>query len=159
MRLPKRDIIASCAVAAAVVLYVLWRADAALLDMSVRATGLVVLVLGFVASASAVVPGFERLLHGNRLYLAVTSVLGLGALVAGIVTLWSSSTTALGVLTGLLVLLWGIATTHHVLLARAGVCPECGSTVRETYCEVCGYDLVRQTRTDVTREGLHRHHV
>ena len=159
MRLPKRDIIAGCAVAAAVVLYALWLADAAPFDMGVRVTGLVILALGFVASASAVVPGFERLVHGSRLYLAVTSVLGLGALVAGLVTLWSSSTAALAVLTGVLVLLWGIATTHHVLLARTGVCPECGASVRETYCTVCGYDLVRQTRADVTREGLHRHHV
>ena len=62
--------------------------------MGVRVTGLVILALGFVASASAVVPGFERLVHGSRLYLAVTSVLGLGALVAGLVTLWSSSTAA-----------------------------------------------------------------
>ena len=25
-------------------------------------------------------------------------------------------------------------------------CPECGESVRDTYCELCGYDLVRQTR-------------
>ncbi len=25
-------------------------------------------------------------------------------------------------------------------------CPECGHKVRETYCDVCGYDLVRQTQ-------------
>ena len=33
-------------------------------------------------------------------------------------------------------------------------CPECGAAVpEETYCEVCGYDLVRKTRADAT---LHR---
>jgi ribosomal protein L37E len=25
-------------------------------------------------------------------------------------------------------------------------CPECGRKVRETYCDVCGYDLVEKTR-------------
>ena len=25
-------------------------------------------------------------------------------------------------------------------------CPECGHKVRETYCDVCGYDLVQHTR-------------
>ena len=25
-------------------------------------------------------------------------------------------------------------------------CPECGNNVRETYCDVCGYDLIRQSR-------------
>src|SRR5512140_337800 len=100
MRLPKRDIVASCAVAVAVVLYLMWLADAALFGMSIRVTGLMVLGLGVVASASAVVPGFTELLHGNRVYMAVTSLLGLGALAAGVVTLWSASTAALAVLTG-----------------------------------------------------------
>jgi hypothetical protein len=27
-------------------------------------------------------------------------------------------------------------------------CPECGHKVRETYCDVCGYRLVEQTRDD-----------
>jgi rRNA maturation endonuclease Nob1 len=25
-------------------------------------------------------------------------------------------------------------------------CPECGHKVHETFCDVCGYDLIRQTR-------------
>ena len=25
-------------------------------------------------------------------------------------------------------------------------CPECGHKVRETYCDVCGYKIVEQTR-------------
>ncbi len=119
MRLPTRDIVASGAVAVAVVLYLLWLADAAPFGMGIRATGLVVLLLGFVASASAVVPGFTQLLQGNRTYLAVTSVLGVVALVAGILALWSASAPALAVLVGVLVLLWAVSTTHHVLLARA----------------------------------------
>jgi rRNA maturation endonuclease Nob1 len=30
-------------------------------------------------------------------------------------------------------------------------CPECGHKVRETFCDVCGYDLVRHTRDHVDR--------
>jgi hypothetical protein len=119
-RLPKKDIIATGAVGVAVVLYLLWLLDATLAGMSsVRVTGLSILVLGFVASATAVVPAFDQLLHGSRLYLAGTSLLGLGALAAGIVMLVSASETALGVLTGALVALWVVSTTHHVMLARA----------------------------------------
>jgi hypothetical protein len=28
-------------------------------------------------------------------------------------------------------------------------CPECGHKIRETYCDVCGYDLVEQARNKV----------
>lgn len=120
MHLPKRDIVATCAVAAAVVLYVLWLLDATLPGMSsVRVTGLVILALGFVASAVAVVPSFQQLLHGDKGYLAVTSLLGLVALGAGIVMLWAASEVALGVLMAALAVLWVISTAHHVLLARA----------------------------------------
>ncbi len=120
MRLPKKDIIATCAVALAVVLYLLWLADATVLGMSsTRVTGAAVLALGFVASASAVVPGFDQLMHGNRLYLAATSVLGGAALAAGVVMLWTASSAALGWLMVALVTLWAISTTHHVVLAKA----------------------------------------
>lgn len=154
MRLPKTDMVASSAVVVAVVLYLMWLADAALFGMSTRGTGLVILGLGFAASATAVVPGFVGLMHGNKVYLGVTSVLGLVALAAGVVTLWSAVSTALAVLTGTLVLLWAISTTHHVLLAKAEVCPECGGSVEETYCETCGYDLVRKTRGDVALDVM-----
>jgi hypothetical protein len=108
-----------CAVALAVVLYVLWLADTIVLGMSsTRVTGSAVLALGFVASASAVVPGFQQLLHGSRLYLTTTSVLGGAALAAGVVMLWTASGTALAWLMVALVLLWAMATTHHVVLAR-----------------------------------------
>ena len=117
MRLPKRDIIATGAVAVAVALYLLWLVDAAL--TGTRATGLVILALGFLASATAVVPSFDQLMHGNKLYLAVTSLLGLVALIAGVVMLWSASSAALAVLLAALIALWVISTTHHVVLAKA----------------------------------------
>jgi ribosomal protein L37E len=30
-------------------------------------------------------------------------------------------------------------------------CPECGHKVHEMYCDVCGYDLIEQTRTKILR--------
>ncbi len=120
MRLPKKDIIATGAVAAAIVFYVLWLADAAVLGMSsIRVTGLTVLALGFAASAIAVVPGFDQLMHGNRLYLATTSVLGVAALAAGVIMLSAASSAALAWLMVAMVTLWAIATIHHAVLAKA----------------------------------------
>jgi hypothetical protein len=119
MRIPRTDLIATCLVAAAVVLYVLWLVDAALPGMSsTRTTGLVILGLGFAASATAVVPGFDQLLHGNKAYLAAVSLLGLVAFVAGVVMLWSAGSTALTVLMAMMAVLWIVATTHHTRLAR-----------------------------------------
>ena len=115
MSLPKRDLIATALVAIAGVLYGLWASG---VWSSVRATGIVVLALGFVASASAVVPGFEQLLRGNRAYLAVTSLLGLVAFAAGISMLVAASGTALTALVVAMGVLWLIATVHHTMLAR-----------------------------------------
>jgi hypothetical protein len=119
MRLPKRDVIATVLVAVAVALYLLVLLDAALPGMSdIRVTGLVILALGFAASASAVVPGFEQLMHGNKAYLTLTTLLGLVAFAGGLMmVLWASST-GLAVLVGAMVVLWAISTTHHLLLTK-----------------------------------------
>lgn len=118
MTLPRRDVIATFLVAAAGVLYWLWVADSAPAGLeSVRATGLVILVLGFGASASAVVPGFEALLHGNKLYVAGTAAIGLVALAGGVVMLASSSEFGLSVLMVAMGVLWLVATIHHWILA------------------------------------------
>ena len=119
MRLPKQDIIATVLVAAAGFLYLLWFVGSAPLGLSgTRATGLVVLGLGFAASASAVVPNFDQLVHGNKAYLSVTSLIGVVALVAGVLMLVTASDTALGVLMAAMGTLWLIATIHHGRLAR-----------------------------------------
>ena len=119
MHIPRRDVIATCLVATAAVLYVLWLADAALPSMSgTRATGTVILGLGFAASATAVVPGFDQLMHGNKVYLATMSLLGLTAFIAGVLMVWSAGSTALAVLVAVMVALWAISTTHHTLMAR-----------------------------------------
>ncbi|MGH3507636.1 MAG: hypothetical protein ACRDO2_10580 [Nocardioidaceae bacterium] len=120
MRLPNIDLIASALVGVAVVLYMMWLADKTLPGMSdTRVTGAVILGLGFAASAVAVVPGFEELLRGSKSYLAVTSVLGLVALVGGVWMLWSSSGAGLAVMMATMVVLWAISTTHHWMLATS----------------------------------------
>lgn len=118
MSLPRRDIVATVLVAVAVALYALWLLDTTLPGMSrTRVTGLVILALGFAASAAAVVPGFDRLMHGNKAYLAATTLLGLVAFAGGLsMVLWASSA-GLGVLVGAMVLLWVVATVHHLQLA------------------------------------------
>jgi hypothetical protein len=118
MNLPKRDIIATVLVAASGLLYLLWLADATLPGLgSTRATGVVILALGFAASASAVVPGFHQLLHGNKVYLAVTCLIGLVAAIAGVLMLINGSGAALSIVMTAMVVLWLIATIHHSLLA------------------------------------------
>ena len=119
MNLQKRDLVATGLVAAAGVIYLLWLLDSLPTAMSgVRATGTVILALGFAASATAVVPTFGQLLHGNKVYLAVTSLLGVVALIAGVVMLVGSSQTALAVVMLAMITMWLIATTHHSLLAK-----------------------------------------
>ena len=119
MSLPKKDIVATALVAVAAVVYVLWQTGAALPGMDgTRGTGLVILGLGFVASATAVVPGFDQLLHGNALYLLGTSLLGSIASVAGILMLAAASGTALTVMFCVMVVLWAVATAHHLVLAE-----------------------------------------
>ena len=122
MRLPKQDLIATALVAVAGVFYLLWVTGSAPLGLSsTRTTGLVVLALGFAASASAVVPDFDQLIHGNKAYLAVTSLIGVVALIAGVAALVAGSDTGLGVLMGAMSVLWLIATIHHSHLARGAL--------------------------------------
>jgi predicted branched-subunit amino acid permease len=124
MHLPKRDIIAGGLVFAAVVLYMLWDAGSALPGMSgTRVTGMAVLALGFAASATAVVPTFDQLLHGNKIYLAVTSLVGLVAVISGVQMLIAASDTGLAVVMVAMVGLWLIATIHHSLLTTNAAAP------------------------------------
>ena len=124
MYLPRRDIIATGLVAAAGLLYLLWAIDSALPGMSsTRVTGVAVLALGFAASASAVVPGFDQLLHGNKAYLAITSLIGLAAAAAGVQMLITASGAGLTLAMAAMAVLWLIATFHHSLPAKAGPPP------------------------------------
>lgn len=122
MRLPTRDIIATGLVLVAGLLYLLWAADSTMPGMSsTRVSGTVVLVLGFAASASAVVPGFEALLHGNKAYLAVTALIGTVAFVGGLALLVSASGASFSAMMAAMVVLWLISTVHHVRLAAPAV--------------------------------------
>ena len=124
MHLPKRDILATGLVAAAGVLYLLWAIGSTLPGMSsVRVTGVAALALGFAASASAVVPDFGQLLHGNKVYLVMTSLLGLAAAAAGVQMLITASGTGLAILMAAMTVLWLIATIRHGLLAKTGLPP------------------------------------
>jgi hypothetical protein len=119
MSLPKKDVIATSLVAIAGVLYLLWVTGSAPPGMSgLRATGIVILALGFVASATAVVPGFDQLMHGSRIYMTVTSLIGLGAAIGGLMMLVAESEVGLAVVMAAMVVLWLIATIHHSQLAR-----------------------------------------
>ena len=94
-----------------------------------RATGIVILALGFAASATAVVPGFGQLLHGNKIYMTVTSLIGLIALIGGVLMLVAESDAGLAVVMGAMVVLWLIATIHHSLLAKTAPPPLVASTL------------------------------
>ena len=131
MLFPMRDAIASGLVAVAGLLYGLWVFDLAPWGMSsIRMTGVAILALGFLASASAVVPGFEQLIRGNRPYLAVTTLMGLAALAGGLWMLFASAEAGLSLLIGALGGLWLISTVHHIVLARAGHEPAITPDVR-----------------------------
>ena len=123
MRFPKRDLVATGLVAVAGLVYVLWALNVV---GSVRVAGIVMLVCGFAASASAVVPGFDNLLRGNRAYLVVTSLIGVVAVVGGVAVLVAASETGLSLVLAAMVALWAIATVHHALLAS----PSPGETPR-----------------------------
>jgi len=119
MNLPKKDVIATGLVAVAGVLYLLWVTGSSPPGMSgMRATGMVILAFGFVASATAVVPSFSQLLHGNKIYVTVTSLIGLVAAIGGVLMLVAESGAALAVVMGAMVVMWLIATIHHNLLAK-----------------------------------------
>ena len=119
MNLTKKDVIATGMVAVAGVLYLLWVTGSSPPGMSgMRATGMVILAFGFVASATAVVPSFSQLLHGNKIYVTVTSLIGLVAAIGGVLMLVAESGAALAVVMGAMVVMWLIATIHHNLLAK-----------------------------------------
>jgi hypothetical protein len=121
MRLTWRDWTATILVAASALMYAVWRSEGEVLGISSpRALGLIVLLLGLAASVTAVVFGVgEGLLRANKLYLAVTSLIGLVALVAGIIVLVNESESMLATLVISTAVLWLISTVRHALLGRA----------------------------------------
>lgn len=119
VHLTSRDWVATFFVVVAACVYAVWAAAGSHGETEVRVVTGIVLAFGFAASASAVVPGFEALWHGSKLYLVGTSLLGLGALAAGVTALVTGGESALGVLVAVSVLLWAISTIRHVVAAES----------------------------------------
>ena len=115
MRLTWRDGVATGCVAAAALMYMVWLSEEEVLGISgARALGLIVLLLGLAASVTAVVFGVgEGLLRAPKLYLAITSLIGVAALAAGILVLVNESEAMLAALVGTTVGLWLISTVRH----------------------------------------------
>ena len=97
MSIPWRDRIATLLVATATLIYLLWPMGP-LEGLTASSVAVLVLVLGFIASASAVVPGFAALLSGSRSYLALASVGGLVALACGVLTVAQATEQTLALL-------------------------------------------------------------
>lgn len=129
MRLTWRDALATVFVLAAVVVYGLWVVDDEVLGMSsVRSVGLVVMVLGLAASVTAVVYGVGAgLMRASKVYLVVTSLFGLGALVAGVLVLVDESEPMLGGLVAATAILWLMSTIRHALIVTREQRPGLGS--------------------------------
>lgn len=112
MSMSWRDRIATVMVATATLIYLLWLTGF-LGGLTASSVALAVLALGFIASASAVVPGFAALLSGSRVYLALASIGGLLALACGAVTVMQANEGTLAVLVIATIALWAAATMRH----------------------------------------------
>jgi len=112
MNLTTRDRIATVLVGAATLVYGLWIIGM-MAGLATEAVAAIVLVLGVLASASAVVPGFASLISGSKAYLATASLLGVVALGSGILTIMDGTATTLAVLVLCTLAMWGLATARH----------------------------------------------
>ncbi len=120
MHLTWRDGLATVLVVAAAILYLLWLQDVEVFGLaSATAVASVALVLGFVACATNLGYNWGELSQGSRTYFAVTSLLGLAAVVAGIWAIVSDSEPMLGALVLATAILWVMTTARHVVAAGA----------------------------------------
>jgi hypothetical protein len=119
MSISWRDRIATLLVGSATLIYGLWLIGP-LDGLATGSVAIVVLVLGFLASASAVVPGFAALLSGSRLYLAIASLAGVIALTCGILTVVQATEHTLAILMIATIGLWAAATIRHRMIRPHG---------------------------------------
>ncbi len=113
-RLTWRDGVATVLVGAGLALYVLWLNGAELAGP--RTIAGFVLGFGLAASLIAVVYGVGAgLLRAPKVYLAVASLLGLLALVAGVVAVTSINETMLATLVAATFAMWLMATIRHAV--------------------------------------------
>ena len=114
MRLSWRDGLATVFVGVGAVLYVLWLAGIEVAGPRVLAG--IVLGLGLAASITAVVYGVGAgLLRASKVHLVVASLIGLAALVAGVMALVAVNEPMLAVLVVATVVLWMMSTVRHVI--------------------------------------------
>jgi hypothetical protein len=117
MSIPRRDVVATLLVATATLIYALWLIGP-LDGLTAESVALLVLGLGFVASASAVVPGFAALLAGSKVYLGIASLAGVVALACGALTVMNATEQTLAVLVIATIGLWAGATVRHANVHR-----------------------------------------
>jgi len=120
MHLSWRDGLATVFVGAGAVLYVLSLTGTDVPGMSeTRVIAAVILGLGLAASVTAVVYGVGvGLLHAHKAYLVIASLIGLVALVAGVIALVSANETMLAVLVSSTIALWVMSTVRHAISAE-----------------------------------------
>jgi membrane-associated protease RseP (regulator of RpoE activity) len=113
MQLSWRDWFATFFVAAATLAYAIETFGTA---VSPHLCAGIILGCGVAASVTAVVYGVGAgLLHANKLYLVLTSMLGVVALVTGCIALASGNQGVLAALFASTLLLWVAATVRHAM--------------------------------------------
>jgi hypothetical protein len=119
MRLTWRDGSATLFVGLGALVYALWATGVVATGGSgPKVVGGIILGLGLAASVTAVVYGVGAgLLQASKIYLAIASVVGVVALVAGISVLLNASEPMLDVLMTTTLVLWLISTVRHVMIA------------------------------------------
>ncbi len=117
LRLTWRDAVATLLVGAAGLLYVVWLTVTGDPGASgTRLVGALVLGLGLAASFVSVVFGIGAgLFRASKAYLAIASLIGLGALVAGVMTLVNGDAAMLATLVATTLVLWLISTARHMI--------------------------------------------
>ena len=127
MRLSRRDGLATAFVGIGAVLYVLWLSGVDALGPRVLAG--VVFGLGLAASVTAVVYGVGAgLLRASKLYLSIASLIGLVALIAGVIAIANVNEAMLAMLMAATVALWAMSTVRHMLATETRIEDEQGQT-------------------------------
>jgi hypothetical protein len=120
MRLTWKDAISTVVMAAIVVIYIAFlNSTTAWLISSARGTAAVVLVLGVVGGCGMGAAAAQYEGKRAQAYRSFASVLGVTALVAGVITLITASTVALAILVAATLALWLVATVRHAVIVPA----------------------------------------
>jgi hypothetical protein len=114
MKLTWKDAVSTVFMAAIVVIYIEFlNSTTAWLISSARGTATAVLVLGMIGGCAMSAAAQQYQDAQARAYTGIASVLGITALIAGVIALITSSTVALAILVGATLALWLVATMRH----------------------------------------------